>query len=600
MLTAVAPLAGYGCATHTAGIDPALFQAHIDYLAADDLEGRGLGSRGIDLAADYIGKQFGALGLKPLGDNGTFFQTFDMTLQRERTGQSRLAFGASSSLPGPEFVPLAFSSDAAFDGDVVFCGYGIVAPDRQWDDFADIDVDGKVALILRGEPPSWADDNGFPSRNAMLRNKVYNAKDRGAVAVLLVNQAPDDGEADKLITFDANRADAYGLPAMHVARATVEPLLAAGGLASLDGLQAVLDAGHTSSGPVAGVTAAGQAVFKTRSAAVRNVVGMIPGQGPHADEYVVIGAHYDHLGIRTPMMRRFKQGKLVADAGEPQIHNGADDNASGTSGLMEIARRFSEGPPPERGIVFIAFTAEETGLHGSKHFVDNPPVPLDDIVAMLNMDMIGRLEPGKNTVQVFGISTAPQLERITKRAARRVGLKIAPSPDAGGRSDHAAFVRNEIPAMHFFTGNHSDYHKPSDDSDKINAPDGARVATLVYHVARGIARADGGLAFRAPKRDKQAQPEGTPTYRVVMGLTPGYGDDGKPGMPVDAVNPDGPADLAGMKGGDRVVAIGGKPVANIYDYMAATRRNNPGDTVEVVVLRDGKEHRLNVTLSGAR
>jgi len=599
-VTALALLLAAGCASEI----ERRFQTHIDFLASDALEGRGVGTPGIEAAADYVAEQFGALGLAPAGDDGTYFATFSLTLRRELTDECDLAFGGDTKPRKLEedFVPFAFSSNDKFDGGIAFCGYGIVAPDKQCDDFDGVDLEGNVALIVRGEPSTWADENGLPTSHAMLRNKVYNAKDRGAIGVLFVNQKPEEGENDKLTPFEEEGADSYGLPAFHVTRAMADDMLAASGMSVLDTLQARLDAGQTASGWLAHKTISGYAGFKKVSAPTRNVQALLKGAGPNADEVVVIGAHYDHLGIRKPMMRRFKGGKLVSEELEPQIHNGADDNASGVSGVIEIARLFTEGERPNRSILFVAFTAEESGLHGSNHYIESPAVALDKTVAMLNMDMIGRMKPGSSAVEVFGAQSGDGLEDILRSESHQLRLEVLPAGDTGGRSDHAPFVRKNIPGMHFFTGQHRDYHQPTDDADRINARGGGKVATLVYRVADRIANLTERPAFREVTIKK---PEGksdgpAPTYRVVMGLAPGYGDDGKAGMKVEAVTSEGPADVAGMKAGDRIIRITDKKVDNVYDYMAATRNNNAGDTVEVTVLRDGKEVVLQVTLAPAR
>lgn len=577
------------------------FQAHIDYLASDELEGRGIGSAGIEKAAAYIAGQFAQIGLEPGGDDGTYFQTFEMTLHRTLNDDGRLAFAGEPTelAQGCDFIPFNFSSDEAFSGDVVFCGYGIVNAEKDHDDFAGIDLAGKVALMLRGEPDTWADEDGDATRYATFRNKVYNVKDRDAVAVLIVNQAPSEAQEDELVEFARAGADDFGIPAFHVLRSAVEAQLKKGGLGALDELQGKLDEGHTVSGLLAHVRATGKASFDRRSAPTHNVVGILRGQGALAQEAVVIGAHYDHLGIRKPMMRKFREGKLVKQVGGPQIHNGADDNASGTSGIIEIARLFAAEPTPKRSLVFVAFTGEETGLHGSKHYVQDPAVSLDNTVAMLNLDMVGRLDSKERELTVFGARCGDGFMDMLTRAGKSLGLTITPGSDPGGRSDHAPFIRKRIPSMHFFSGFHSDYHKPGDDSDKINAPGGAKIVQLVHRVAGEIAGREGRPTFLVVEKDKKNEPAPAPAYRVVMGLAPGYGDDGKQGMKVDAVNPEGPADLAGMKADDRIIRINNKKVGNVGDYMAATRNNNPGDTVEVVVLRNGKEVTLQVTLAGA-
>ncbi len=578
------------------------FQAHVAYLASDELEGRGVGSKGIELAAEYIAGEFKRIGLEPAGENKSYFQTFPITLHRTLTGNSRLAFSgdATERKLSRDFVPFSFSSEEAFEAETVFCGYGIVAADKQRDDFVHVDTQGKVVILFRGEPVSWADADGNSTTHAMFRNKIYNAKDRGAVAVLMVNQRPAEGETEELTEFTAESAEAYGIPAFHVSRSMAEAMLDSAGVGSLDALQGKLDGGAYASAAMPTVKVSGQAVFQKNAADTRNVIGIFRGTGPRADEVVIIGAHYDHLGIQKPMMRKFKAGQLVKDASVPQIHNGADDNASGTGGLIEIARKFAKGPPPGRSILFIAFTAEESGLHGSKYYVEHPTVPLAKTAAMLNLDMIGRMPSDTDKVHVFGVECGREFGPLVEKAGTAAGLSIATTGDPGGRSDHATFVRQQIPSLHFFSGQHPDYHKPTDDADKINAQGGVKIASLVHAIAGDIAALNARPVFAEVKTTSSDQPTGTPTYRVVMGIAPGYGDDGKPGMAVEAVTPEGPADVAGLKAGDRILRIGSKKVANIYDYMAATRGNKPGDVVEVVVLREEIEVALKVKLAPAK
>ncbi len=601
LISLVAVLALTGC------VSPAAkrFQAHVDYLASDELGGRGVGSQGIELASQYIACQFADIGLEPIGDNDSYFQSLEITLHRTLTDDSRLSFTGDTTprKQGRDFIPFNFSSNAKFSGPTVFCGYGIVAQDRDRNDYVHIDVSGKVVLMFRGEPASWADDNGYPTRLASFSEKIYNAKDRGASAVLIVNQAPANGENDKLAKFVSQGSDAYGIPAMHITRKMASAMLTAGGLGSLTKLQDRLDAGAYASASLAGIEVSGRAAFEKRTAPTKNVVGLLPGSGGLTDEYIIIGAHYDHLGIQAPMMRKFKNGKIVADSNKPVIHNGADDNASGVAGIIEIARDLATSHPKRgsrRSVLFIAFSAEESGLLGSNYYIKHPIVPLDKTLAMLNLDMIGRMKPGTHSVEVFGVKTAKEFDKLLSVANQSTHLAIAPTPAAGGRSDHAPFVRSKIPAMHFFTGQHSDYHKPTDDSYKIDPKGGELVSRLVAQTAKLLCYQTDGLTFDAESAKEKISPGGTPTYKVVMGLAPGYGDDGKRGMRVDAVNPEGPADLAGMKTGDRIVSIAGKPVANIYDYMASTRNSKPGDTVKVELLRGDKEMTINVELSAAK
>jgi hypothetical protein len=577
------------------------FLDHIEYLAGDELQGRGVGTPGIDAAAEYIAGQFEMIGLEPAGDSDTYYQTFPITLSPSLTPSGRLTFSGDTlqRQQGVDFVPFNFSAENEFSGGVVFCGYGIINAQKGYDDFKDVDLSGQAAVMFAGEPPSWADGEGNPTTHALHRNKVYNAKDRGAVAVLIVNPKPEAGESDRLPEFAAEGADAYGIPVLHVTRALVDAVVRRGGLAPLDDLQKKLDEGEYASGVAAHVSVSGQAGLKRATASARNVLGILRGRGPRTDEVVVVGAHYDHLGVRRPMMRKFKAGRLVADEVAPQIHNGADDNASGTSALIEIARMFA-GSLPQRSVLFIAFSAEESGLHGSKHYVEHPTVPLEKTVAMLNMDMIGRLKRGQDDVTVFGVACGKSFAEVLDAADDVAGLTVVAAVDEGGRSDHASFLRKDIPSLHFFSGNHADYHQPGDDTHKINVPGGARITRLVYETARELAARDARPEFVVVKQEKKDPAAKTTTFRVVMGLTPNYAEDGKPGMVVDAVSAEGPAQLAGMKAGDRILIINGKTIANVYDYMASTRGNKAGDTVEVLVSRDGKEVPLKVTLAGAR
>lgn len=579
------------------------FRNHVEHLASDELEGRGVGTKGIEAAAEYIADQFKQAGLVPAGVDGTYFQPFPISLERKLTDGNKLKLSAIERdlIQGTDFTPLSFSSSGSFSGKLVFAGYGIVDPERNHDDFRNIDLQGKVALVSDGEPTGWADASGNPTRHSHRRNKVYNVKDRGATAILFFN--PDPQEAATLTAFISEGADDYGLPAMQITRNLVEEIVnQKAGHGQFDLKKMIAEIGR--------IDTEGEVRFEKKTATTRNVLGALKGSGPKADEWVVVGGHYDHLGIRIPMSRTFKDGQLVAGSGVPEIHNGADDNASGIAGLIEIARGLAGGPALNRSVLFIAFSAEETGLQGSKYYAEKPAVPLDKTIAMLNMDMIGRLPENEKRVTVFGAKSADELMSILESAGEQAGLAIHPGVDAGGRSDHAVFARKQIPAMHFYSGNHPDYHKPSDDTALINAEGGARITVVVRETARALANQPGRPVYKEQVAVKPAasdphaaiagDPDKLPTFRVVMGLSPSYADDGKPGMGVDAVSPDGPADKAGMKAGDRILKINDKPIANIYDYMASTRNNKGGDTVEVVVQRDDKEVTLKVVLSGTR
>ncbi|MCH7812394.1 MAG: M20/M25/M40 family metallo-hydrolase [Planctomycetes bacterium] len=594
-------------ATVTAGVwpgeqspafSPAILLGHIYYLASDELGGRDVGTPGIERAARYIADQFAACGVEPGGVDGTYYQPFEVNLGAKLSPDGHLTVTGWDSTEPPvieeDYTPFTWSNNNAFDGQVVFAGYGLEDPDRDYDDYAGLDADGKVVLLLRREPTSWSSGFGNYTRLARFDNKVATAKKHGAVAVLIANQKPDDDDEDRLVPFFSRGMGDYGLPAFHVTRALADEMLCAGGLDSLEALQARLDAKEPEhcSAPLPGIRLAGQAGLSRSSAETRNVVGLIRGRGPLADEYVVIGAHYDHVGRRA----RWSLFGRRRDA-KPQIHNGADDNASGTAGLIELGRalaRTARQGQLRRSVLLIAFSGEEKGLLGSRHFVKEPTVDLDSLVACLNMDMIGRLDPDSKNLAVYGTGTAEEFGDLLRRAARRVGLELDESEPSSGQSDDASFVAVGIPAMHVFSGMHADYHRPGDDPEKINEQDAARIVQLVYDVAFEIIQAD--------RRPTYVQTSGFASIgrgnRVVMGVYPGSGDDATgTGLLIERVVPDGPAAKAGMKGGDRIIGIGGQEVGGLQGYMDAVRSKKAGDQVEVVVTRQAEEITLTVTLA---
>ena len=588
-----------GCATAQrprCEIGPEAYQGHVDYLASDELGGRGLGSLGIEAAAQYIAGRFKDFGLQPAAGEGTYYQAFEVKLRARLTDDGELEVAGADVTPeqGVDYLPFPFSSETEFDGEVVFAGYGVVFEDRNHDDFADFDVTGKVVLLLRGEPPAWAEEEETDyTPHAEFSNKVYNVKEHGGAAVLIVNQRLAEGQADELTSWDrpgGGGPDAdYGLPALHVTRLFAERLLSAGGLESLGTLQDKLDGGAFASAALPGISVRGRAGIERETAATRNVMGIIPGKGRLAEEIVVIGAHYDHLGRVVPRQTFTSPAKRI-----PEIHNGADDNASGTAGVIELARIFGSRDNLRRSVMFVAFSGEESGLLGSKYFVKHPPVDLGRVVAMLNLDMIGRLREGSTKVQVFGTQSATEFEPMLERLAKKNGFELQGSAGGFGASDHTSFYINDIPSLHFFTGLHKDYHLPSDDADQINAQGAVALLAYVHDVAVEIIEADS-----RPTYQKVASSMGTSRshYRVRIGIMPSFADDGE-GLGVDGVSAGGPAEAAGIQDGDLIIREGGTEVRNIYDHMAALRKYKPGDQVDVVVLREGKELTFTVTLAG--
>jgi hypothetical protein len=371
-----------------------------------------------------------------------------------------------------------------------------------------------------------------------------------------------------------------------------DKLLAAGGLPSLDDAQAYLDAETPThcSAPLAGVQVKGNPDIRMTGQACRNVVGVIRGTGPQQDEYVAITAHYDHLG-RAPTRSMFGR----REQREKEIHNGADDNASGTAGVIELGKALARTPKLNRSVLLITFTAEERGLIGSRYFVEHPTVPLERIVALLNMDMIGRMQEGSNSLWVYGTGTGDGLEELVRRCAAEQGLQVVASAASSGHSDEASFYDAGVPVMHFFTGIHEDLHRPTDDTEKINEQDAARVLYLVHDTARELIDRPGRptYCYAAGGADL-----GHHSARAVMSFWPDPADEGAAcGLAVARTAPNGPADQAGIVAGDRIVQIDETPITGSADYMKAMSNKQPGDTVTVVVERDGKPVTMRVTLT---
>lgn len=573
----------------------------ITFLASDECEGRGIDTKGINLAADYIAREFKKAGLKPIvAGNPGYFQPFTTA------GNARLESPNTLSLRGPlgqtielklgvDFQAVGMSAAGKVTAPIVFAGYGATAKEIGYDDFQGIDVAGKIVVILRKTPR--ADNAAVPfdgeksAHHAALATKMVNADLHKAAAILFVNDRDTARSGDTLMAFSytATATDGGQLMAVHVRRSVIDPLVQASLGGTLLDIERDIDRDlKPRSTPLAGWTASLEVNVKRNTLALKNVVGVLEGKGPLAKETVVIGAHYDHLGFGT-------FGSLARDK-KPAIHHGADDNGSGTTVLMELARRFSEIPNREgRRLVFIAFSGEERGLLGSAHYCKSPLLPLADTVAMVNLDMVGRLredkdDKNKDQLQVHGTGTAKTFDLLIEKVNERHGFKLRKIPGGFGPSDHASFYGKQVPVYFFFTGDHPDYHKPSDTAEKINVTGMRRVAALVEDVIVHLAAApdrpeyvkvSGGTPSRGPKG---------PT----IGIRPAYGDD-KPGVLVEGVLDGRPAAKAGLKDGDRIVELAGKPVKDLQSYMVLMATQKTGQPVEFVVLRDGKKIALKVT-----
>jgi len=575
-------LLSVGCA-HAAGssgvtperarIDGEQALAHVKYLASDELEGRGVKTAGIRKAAEYIAAQFQRDGLTPLGDSGTYLQSFSVPTGGKIVS-GELAFAGVSPLRGRDFIVLGWSASTEARAQVVFAGFGVTDPEHHWDDYEKLDATGKIVLVVRKLP----EGKELSERFADVREKIGNAKKHGAIGFILVNRPQDDDDFMRV----RDAAEDKGLLTMQLRRDLAEKML---GMALGDALKR---------GPgLAAGEATLRATVERNQVQVANVVGLVRGSDPAlAKEYVVVGAHYDHLGRGFPQAWNPFSCK---NAHEGLIFHGADDNASGTSGMMEIAEAFAgEATRPRRSLVFVAFVGEEMGLLGSRHFVEHPPVPMDAVSAMVNLDMIGRLRE-KEGVSVEGSATAPQWAGIVERANVE-HLKVTGSKALMEDSDHASFYRKDRPVIFFFTGLHPQYHCYTDTAELINGDGIAAVARLAYRVAREVAdapAAHAGLTFAKVQVARRGA-GGMPGPK--LGIAPDYTTQG--GLGVAGIIEGGAAAKAGLKVGDLITMLGGKEVSGIEDYMAALGAHKIGDVVDVVVRRDGRTLTLKATLEG--
>jgi hypothetical protein len=568
----------------------------VAWLADDAREGRRAGTAFAKECAGWLSARMKTLGLEPAGvASKSYLQEFEVALDARDGGHSSLGGAGSVVVDGPaRIAPLFCSEGGDVTGETVWCGYGVEDAKNGWDDFVGRDLSGKIAILVRGAPPAaeskpsdpQADPHSNPhadtqvamtsggSRGGSIFGKVMNAKRHGAAGVILL-----PGKADEpLLRFAAGHAARAGIPAIAVDAKTAQGLLPG----YLDGI----DDGPSKPKP-AGASATIVADVVRGKGKAWNVLGLLPGKD-HG-RIVVVGAHYDHLG-------RGGEGSLAPNAID-EIHHGADDNASGTATVLEIARVLKAGAPPPCDVLVALWSGEEEGLLGSEFWGENPTLPLAKVVANLNLDMVGRAGNGK--LQVLGAGTSPEFASWMKDAGAKAGLELTVSTQGGalgGSSDHQTFLKRQIPALHLFSGLHADYHKPSDTADKFEAEGAAKVAALGVDLVDRMASA-GKLAFVEPKIDKDRQDQAVKGgFRSWFGSIPSYSYDGK-GVLIDGTSAGSPAERAGFLKGDVLLGMGDVKFDTIYDFTYALQLYKPGDVVVVKYLRDGKPEETRVTLS---
>jgi len=580
-------------------------RAIVSHLASDELEGRLAGSRGAELASEYIAAQMKRIGLQPVGTNENYFQSYEFNAgARVLTNANRLIVTPAGGAPvefevEKDFRPLAFTANAEVEGQVVFVGYGLSVPGKPgegYDSYAGVDVSNRIALVLRYVPEQVdAKRRAELNRYAGVRYKAMHAREHGAKGVLFITgpTSPNTGELLKMSS-DSSLAGS-AIPVASASSNVVAALFAGSGK-DLDQLQQALDNEnpHADSGIVLTNVrvrlATGVEHIRKND---RNVLGMIPPaaalSGAGEGEYLMVGAHYDHLG-------RGETGAMNRKGEEGLIHYGADDNASGVATLLELAdalaaERLKNPAAFPRGLIFAAWAGEEIGIIGSSRFAEHPLVPLTNVVAYLNFDMVGRLRENKLTLQ--GIGSSPVWRKLIEKRNVAAGFQLTLQDDPYLPTDTTALYPKGVPVLAFFTGGHDDYHRPTDKPDTLNYEGTERIAKLARGLLLDLEKTERPAYAQVARKDGGGAGS-RETLRAYLGTSPDYATEVQ-GVKLSGVRAGGPADKAGLKGGDVIVEFAGTKIANVYDYTYAMDAVKIGKPVTVVVLRNGERVSLTVT-----
>lgn len=570
---------------------------HIKYLASDKLEGRYPGTQGDVLARQYISKEFEKYGLIPKGDSA-YIQRFDMNngVKKGKANVSRFyTKDGTIDVTANDFTPLGISLTGKAKGDLVFAGYGINAPMLDYSDFKDangnmVNVEGKVIVIMRYSPTTTNLQDDKFAKFEELRTKIASFKDLKPAGVIVITPPINSTSSNMDILMDVGFdmvTQTAGMPIINIKRGIIEMLLKQKGY-DLSKIQGDI---NNSIKPncfvINDVVAEFEVDLEKNVAKTGNVIGYLEGSDPVLkDEVIVIGAHFDHLGYGGP--NSMHRGK------DQLIHYGADDNASGTAGVMEIAQKLSsEKNKLKRSILFLCFTGEEEGLIGSSYFTKSEEFKKYNIVAMLNMDMVGRLNEDKLILNGTGTSTywTPKIEELNKT----YNFKTSLNPDGFGPSDHSSFYGKDIPVLMFFTDLHSDYHKPSDTYEKINISGEEKVLKMVYDMTLDLSTIPVKPEFTKVAAKQDDNKGERKSVRVYVGTVPDFSYTDA-GYKISGVQAGSPAEKAGILAGDIMIKFGDAEINNLYDYTAALGNYKPGQEVEVTVKRGEEKIAVKVIL----
>jgi aminopeptidase YwaD len=568
-------------------ITSAEIKEHISFLASDELKGRDSGTEEILEAAEYISDEFAEYGLKPAFE-GNYFQEFPFIKTIELTDNNSLTFYENEDEIEPvlweDYITVPFSGNANVKAKLVFAGFGISAPDLKYDDYEGLDVKNKIVIVFRNTPEPNVPHSEFDAHSP-LRKKSAVARDKGASGIIFINPYDSSKTTDDLVEFNFDRGGSVTeLAVVNIKRSFIENLFQAEGKNLSDTYYNILSNKKSLSFELKNSSAIVSTEVDEVEATSCNVGGYLEGNDPTLkNEWIIIGAHFDHLGMGG-------EGSLYR-GNEPQIHNGADDNASGTTGVLELAEKFASIKNQlKRNIVFFTFSGEELGLLGSDYLVNHLPFPVEDAITMINMDMIGRLKD--SSLIVYGTGTSSSWEDILNKC-NDYDFKLTFNDEGFGPSDHSSFYGKKIPVLFFFTGTHEDYHKPSDDTERISADGEEDILNYVYDLVSDIDQNPERPDYLLVEKKQTGEMF---TRKVYVGTVPDFASN-VDGYKISGVSEGSPAQQAGLLGGDIIISFGGKKISNIYDFTYALGDFVPGDVVDVIVKRGVEEITFKIKLA---
>jgi hypothetical protein len=574
ILSLIVSVSGY---TQTrSGITSAELRKHVGYLASQELKGRYPGTPGDLAAASYIRDCFKEYGLKTFTTDG--FQTFRVTTGIAKGSTNKLAINGIVANPDQDFMPLSISDNGTVSGTLAFVGYGfsVDTDSLKWDDYAGLNLKGKIAVVLLGapEPEAGVAMDPFESHGS-VRSKLLLARDAGATGVILV-AGPAYDPKDEL-EFGTNKENSAGLPVIRVKRSYLNQFSEAFGM-TMENAEKQLNVNHKPLSRLVNLSVNLTTDLITTTSETRNIVAYLPAvNAKNAGDWVVVGAHYDHLGTGGAG----SSSRIQDTVG---VHPGADDNASGVAAIIEMAGNLAAKQSElDRSVLFVAFTGEEMGLLGSKYFVANPPIPIGSISAMFNLDMVGRPNEERR-ISISGTGT--EMDSILS-LIKPGKLTWSRSPEGYGPSDHASFYSAGIPVFYFSTGAHLDYHTPADTPDKLDYEVMKILSDQISDMILSVAEAPSKLTFR--EAGPKATDSGRRKLKVTLGIMPDVSGTENNGLRVEFATPGKPAALAGIEKGDRITSINGLPVTNVYDYMSRLQSLKAGQTASVELTRGEKK-----------